>query len=76
MLGLTILTLWYAAHGTAEADLATARTRAPWNRKKTHISIDDMLIAFRRARITAITAGQNTTDQYPDRPTTSTATAA
>jgi hypothetical protein len=47
MLGLTILILWYAGRGTAETDLAAAR--APWDRKKTHISIDDMLIAFRRA---------------------------
>ncbi|WP_168587670.1 transposase [Saccharopolyspora sp. ASAGF58] len=76
MLGLTILILWYAAHGTAEADLAAARARAPWNRKKTHISIDDMLITFRRARITVISAGQNTLDQNPARPSTSISTAA
>jgi hypothetical protein len=76
MLGLTILVLWYAGHGTAESDLATARTRAPWNCKKTHISIDDMLIAFRRTRITAISAGQNTVDQYPTTPVTSTSAAA
>lgn len=65
MLGLTILVLWYAGHGTAETDLAAARARAPWNRKKTHVSVDDMLIAFRRARITAIGAGQGTLDHYP-----------
>jgi hypothetical protein len=76
MLGLTILVLWYAEHGTTDTDLAAARARAPWNRKKTHVSIDDMLIAFRRARITAITAGQDTLDQYPARPTTSTSAAA
>lgn len=76
MLGLTILVLWYAGHGTAETDLAAARARAPWNRKKTHVSIDDMLIAFRQARITAITAGQATLDQYPDRPATSSSAAA
>jgi hypothetical protein len=76
MLGLTILVLWYAGHGTVETDLAAARARAPWNRKKTHVSIDDMLIAFRRARITAVTAGQDTLDQYPDRPATSSSTAA
>ncbi|GAB3292539.1 hypothetical protein [Parasphingorhabdus pacifica] len=76
MLGLTILILWYAGHGTAEADLATARSRSPWNRKKTHVSIDDMLIAFRRARITAISTGQNTTDQNPATPATSTSIAA
>jgi hypothetical protein len=76
MLGLTILVLWYAGHGTTETDLAAARARAPWNRKKTHVSIDDMLIAFRRARITAITAGQDTVNQYPAKPATSTNTAA
>ncbi|MGI8311702.1 IS701 family transposase [Saccharopolyspora hattusasensis] len=76
MLGLTILTLWYAANGTAEADLAAARARAPWNRKKCNVSVDDMLIAFRRARITAISAGQNTVDQNPARPSTSTSSAA
>lgn len=48
MLGQTILVLWYAGHGIPDTDLAAARTRAPWNRKKTHVSIDDMLIAFRR----------------------------
>ena len=74
MLGLTILVLWYAGHGTATPDLAAAR--APWNRKKTHVSIDDMLIAFRRARITAISTSQNTTDQNPAKPSTSTSPAA
>jgi hypothetical protein len=76
MLGLTILVLWYAGHGTIAADLSAARARAPWNRKKTHVSIDDMLIAFRRARITAVSAGQDTLDQYPAKPATSTAPAA
>jgi DDE superfamily endonuclease len=76
MLGLTILVLWYAGHGTAETDLAAARARAPWNRKKTHVSVDDMLIAFRRARITAISPGQDTLDQYPAGPVTSTSAAA
>jgi SRSO17 transposase len=76
MLGLTILVLWYAGHGTADTDLAAARARAPWNRKKTHVSVDDMLIAFRRARITAVTAGQATLDQYPVSPVTSSSAAA
>lgn len=76
MLSMTILVLWYAEHGTIEQDLTAARSRAPWNRKKTHVSIDDMLIAFRRARINVISAGQDTVDQYPARPTTSTTTAA
>ncbi|MEO6083307.1 MAG: transposase [Umezawaea sp.] len=76
MLGLTILVLWYAGHGTAETDLAAARARAPWNRRKTHVSVDGMLIAFRRARITAVTAGQTTLDHYPDLPVTSSSAAA
>jgi hypothetical protein len=76
MLGLTILVLWYAGHGTADTDLAAARARAPWNRKKTHVSVDDMLIAFRRARITAATAGQATLDQYPAGAVTSSSAAA
>jgi len=76
MLGLTILVLWYAGHGTADADLAAARARAPWNRRKTHVSIDDMLIAFRQARITTISTDHDTLDQYPHRPTTSAPTAA
>jgi hypothetical protein len=50
--------------------------RAPWNRKKNHVSIDDMLIAFRRARITAISAGPGTVDQYSARPVTSTSATA
>ncbi|MGH3862300.1 hypothetical protein, partial [Actinokineospora sp.] len=70
------LVLWYAGHGTADTDLAAARTRAPWNRKKTHVSVDDMLIAFRRTRITAVTAGQATLDQYPARSATSTSATA
>jgi len=76
MLGLTILVLWYAEQGTHTTDLAAARARAPWNRKKTHVSVDDMLIAFRRARITAISPGQDTLHQYPGRPATSTSAAA
>jgi hypothetical protein len=76
MLGLTILILWYTEHGTADTDLTTARTRAPWNRNKTHISIDDMLIAFRRTRITATSPHQHTTQQNPASHPTSTSTAA
>lgn len=76
MLGLSILVLWYAENGTAETDLTAARARAPWNRRKNHVSVDDMLIAFRQARITAISPGQDTLDQYPARPATSTSAAA
>lgn len=35
MLGLTILILWYAANGTSDTDLATARTRAPGTARRT-----------------------------------------
>jgi hypothetical protein len=76
MLGLTVLALWYAEQATVDADLAAARARAPWNRKKTHVSIDDMLTAFRRARITVVDAGQDTLDQYPAGPMTSSSAAA
>jgi hypothetical protein len=76
MLGLTVLVVWYAGHGSAETDLVTARARAPWNRKKTHVSVDDMLIAFRRAQITAITGGQDTLDHYPAGAVTSDSAAA
>jgi hypothetical protein len=76
MLGLTFLTLWYTAHGTTHTDLAAARARAPWNRHKTHISIDDILIAFRRTRITTTTPAHTPHDQYPATPATSTSTAA
>jgi hypothetical protein len=57
MQGLTILVLWYQQHETATHDLAVARARGPWNRRKIHISVDYVLIAFRRARIAAISSG-------------------
>ena len=60
MLNLTVLTLWYHHAGHATDDLATRRSAAPWYRHKQHIAITDMLTAFRRARITAIAAGQDT----------------
>jgi hypothetical protein len=34
--------------------------QAPWYRHKRHVSIEDMITAFRRTRITNITADQNT----------------
>ena len=55
MLTQTILTLWYHHAGTAADDVQTRRTHAPWYRHKRHIAVLDMLIAFRRNRITAIT---------------------
>ena len=63
MLTQTILTLWYHHAGTAADDVHTRRSHAPWYRHKRHIAVLDMLIAFRRNRITAITAGQSTLQQ-------------
>src|SRR5262249_54500447 len=47
----TIAVLWYAQTGQAASDLTVRRTQAPWYRQKTHISMTDILAAFRRARI-------------------------
>ncbi len=58
MLTLTILTCWYHQAGRPELDINTRRTIAPWYRHKRNVAVIDMLAAFRRARITAITAGQ------------------
>ena len=60
MLTLTILTCWYHQSGHTADDLAARLSAAPWYRHKQHIAVTDMLIAFRRTRITAITAGQDT----------------
>jgi hypothetical protein len=60
MLTLTVLTCWYHHTGTTGDDLAARLAAAPWYRHKQHIAVLDMLIAFRRARITTITAGQTT----------------
>lgn len=77
MLNLTILVCWYARFGDAEADLAKRRSWARWYRRnKTTISVTDMLIAFRRARITGVHTAQPTPDLFDDRAVTSTATAA
>ena len=55
LLTLTILVCWYARFGDAASDLTERRGLARWyRRKKTTISVTDMLIAFRRARITAV----------------------
>jgi hypothetical protein len=53
---LTILVLWYNSAGQPAADLNSRRKQAPWYRHKRHVSIEDMIIAFRCARITSITA--------------------
>ena len=60
MLCLTILVLWYAKTGNAAGDIATRRQAAPWYRHKRTVSVADMLIAFRRARITAIHPAHST----------------
>ncbi len=48
-LTLTILVCWYARVGNAETDLTTRRELARWYRHKEHISVTDLLIAFRSA---------------------------
>jgi hypothetical protein len=57
---LTILILWYDQAGQPDADLNSRRQAAPWYQRKHHVSVEDMIIAFRRARITDITAAQDT----------------
>jgi hypothetical protein len=77
MLTLTILVCWYARSGDVETDLAERRGWARWyHRKKTTISVTDMLIAFRRARITSVDPGQTTPDLNDSTAVTSTVKAA
>jgi len=73
---LTILVLWYHHAGNANSDLAAHRNRAPWYRHKHHVSIDDMLVAFRRARITATSPAQPIPAQINHEATARVATAA
>ena len=73
---LTILILWYDQAGHPDPDLNSRRTAAPWYRRKCHVSIEDMITAFRRARITDITAAQGTPRQFDPSTTTSQPTAA
>jgi ribosomal protein S18 acetylase RimI-like enzyme len=54
----TIAVLWYAQAGQAATDLAARRAQAPWYRQKTHISMIDIMAAFRRARIEEALAAQ------------------
>ncbi|MBN1174052.1 MAG: hypothetical protein JXA67_17905 [Micromonosporaceae bacterium] len=76
MLNLTILVCWYAKFGNAEQDLTERRTWARWYRHKKTISIDDMLVAFRRARITTVDPAQPVPNLFDDMAVTSTAVAA
>jgi len=73
---LTILVLWYDLAGRPAADLNSRRQAAPWYRHKRHVSVEDMIIAFRRARITGNTAAQNTPALFDAPASTSQATAA
>jgi hypothetical protein len=60
MLCQTIATLWYDHAGHMTTDLNTRRAAAPWYRHKTTISMNDILAAFRRSRITTNTADHST----------------
>jgi hypothetical protein len=66
MLCLTILYCWYAASNADTAALAAYRRQHPWDRHKTHVSVDDILIAFRRQRIKDNSAGQRAHHQMPN----------
>ena len=74
LLCLTILYCWYAAiqDSPDTGALAAYRTTHPWDRAKTHVSVDDMIIAYRRARITALTPAQHPPQQNTDPPLTCT----
>jgi hypothetical protein len=72
----TILVLWYTRTGDTNHDITTHRTTAPWYRNKTTISLDDMLIAFRRARITAAATPHAPSSKNTDEPLTSHSAAA
>ncbi len=76
LLTLTILVCWYARSGDAAADLTQRRGLARWYRRKTTISVTDMLIAFRRARITTVHTAQTTPDLNNHPAVTSTTEAA
>jgi DDE superfamily endonuclease len=73
---LTILVLWYDLAGQPAADLNSRRQAAPWYRHKRHVSVEDMIIAFRRARITGNTAAQDIPALFDAPASTSQATAA
>ena len=76
LLTLTILVCWYARFGDAAFDLTQRRGMARWYRRKTTISVTDMLIAFRRARITTVHTAQTTPDLNNPTAVTSTTKAA
>ena len=49
----SVVTLWYALHGHAPADVASHRAGARWYTTKTEPSYDDMTIKLRRVIIAA-----------------------
>ena len=61
----SVLICWYARAGTPTTDITEHRNRRPWYTTKRHASLDDMLIAFRRARITIISPAHDTRPQTP-----------
>jgi hypothetical protein len=63
----SVLICWYARAGTATADITEHRKRRPWYTTKRHASLDDMLIAFRRARITGHLPSSRHPPTNPDR---------
>jgi hypothetical protein len=71
MLCLTILYCWYATAHPGSHALDAYRQQHPWDRAKTHVSVDDMLIALRRQRIKDNSAGHATPRLSPREPATS-----
>jgi hypothetical protein len=65
LLCLTMLYCWYAAgHDSRDTGaLAAYRKIHPWDWNKAHVSFDDMIVAYRRARRTAVPPAQNTPQQ-------------
>jgi hypothetical protein len=49
----SVVTVWYALHGHAPAEVANHRARARWYTTKTEPSYDDMAIKLRRVIIAA-----------------------
>jgi len=76
MLCQSSLLLSYHHTGDAQTDLAVRRRSAPWYQHKTHISLDDMLIALRRTRTTVITAAHDQPEQITTTAATCASTAA
>jgi hypothetical protein len=71
MLCLTILYCWYATAHRGYDALDAYRQRHPWDLAKTHVSVDDMLIALRRHRIKDNSAGHSAPQPTPGKLVTS-----